>query len=201
VAILRCPPLGCRVQRLALTAPGSWTLSSKWGLPQLVVVGPAVAASLAVAPAVAHHSAQSASFRISCLPCHQLRLPPVRVSSYFLFHLFILFVQRNIVIRLPWMTPPSLALFLVSTLFTLLFPWNSLTLFKAPARPASAEFPDPPVLRPSRSTSPASPPVSQAKFNKRLLAEAEEIEAEEHAIAMAKIDSMLEFRKTLYRKF
>ena len=58
---------------------------------------------------------------------------------------------------------------------------------------------------PSRSASPdrpvpASPPVSQAKFNKRLLAEADEIEAEEHAISMAKIESLLEYRKTLYSK-
>ncbi|KAJ7191752.1 hypothetical protein GGX14DRAFT_406986 [Mycena pura] len=73
-----------------------------------------------------------------------------------------------------------------------------------PARQASIPFSDPPAHLPSRSASPersmpASPPISQAKFNKRLLTEADDIEAEEHAITMAKIESLLETRKTLYK--
>src|ERR1700761_479659 len=101
--------------------------------------------------------------------------------------------------------PPSSALFLVSLVFTI--PWKFFSSYPVIAfeRPASPAVSEPPafdmsrVATPAPSPSPSSAPVTQAKFTKRLLVEAEEIEKEDHRIAMSKIDSLLEARKSLYR--
>ncbi|KAJ7186263.1 hypothetical protein GGX14DRAFT_409246, partial [Mycena pura] len=70
-------------------------------------------------------------------------------------------------------------------------------------RPMSPLFSEPPAFSLSHAATPApspmppSPPITRAKFNKRLLAEAEEIEKEDHKLDMARINSIPEARKTL----